>query len=264
MEKVTGAELRVPFTITVDHTNTFSDGVVVNSGNRESISVSGSSSVDGQGQPGQDERPLRAVRILVHDIVKPATSPESAKPPETHLLEPITYPIDSKHVVLSKRRNGTSSFWLTFDVFPAVARWMSNPEMNHGLVLEIVGVTNEGRIVPRETVVQRHNLRVKRDVDDDHRDSEDEASVVSSSAGGGGSAGGRGPNSIITTESSTSTTTISSANGSSSKSTRDSAELLSSSVPQTPSSTPSVVVSSSTSPTEVGVATDDGFIKPNE
>ncbi|ODM89715.1 Bone morphogenetic protein 2-A [Orchesella cincta] len=169
-EKVTGAELRIPFTITVAADNS----VIVNSEPLRESSDSDANNnegVDGgqvhhQSHHEEQQSQLKAVRILLHDIVKPATNPKSKKPKETHLLEPITYAIDSKTVVLSRRRNGTSTFWLTFDVFPAVARWMSNPKKNHGLVLEILGVTNEGHIVPQETVVQRHNLRVKRDVDE--------------------------------------------------------------------------------------------------
>ncbi|CAL8109742.1 unnamed protein product [Orchesella dallaii] len=249
-EKVTGAELRIPFTITVSADNS----VIVNSEPLRESSDSDANNNDGVvgGQVRHDshhheQSQLKAVRILLHDIVKPATNPKSKKPKETHLLEPITYAIDTKTVVLSRRRNGTSTFWLTFDVFPAVARWMSNPKKNHGLVLEILGVTNEGHIVPQETVVQRHNLRVKRDVDE------------KSTSGDGGSKGrhSRGGSSTnsITTESSSS-----SAKGSSSKSTQDSGESSFSSL-ETPTSTSSVV--SSSSPTEVGVASD-GFIKSNE
>lgn len=262
MEKVTGAELRIPFVITVSS----KDSELVNSA---SFGESGADSnhTGGQVGAGKDEQQLgqlKAVRILLHDVMKPVTSPKSKKPKETHLLEPVTYPIDSKTVVLSKRRDGTSSFWLTFDVFPAVARWMSNPKKNHGLVLEILGVTNEGHHVPQETVVQRHNLRVKRDID--HTDDENSVESDGSRGTSSSSSGGKGHNSSITTESSSSESSSSpttSATRSSSKSTQDSGESQSSAMAETPTSSSVVSSSYSSSPTEVGVAAKDGFISSN-
>lgn len=263
MESVTGAELRIPFVITV----LSDDSEKVNSESfRESSmhtnSIDDSPLLQGANKEEQKHEELKAVRILLHDVMRPATSPRSKKPKETHLLEPISYPIDSKTVVLSKRRNGTSAFWLTFDVFPAVSRWMSNPKKNHGLVLEILGVTNEGHTVPQETVVQRHNLRVKRDVDDDEQNSVDsnvENSNTLSSSTSDARTSGKSSNSITTESSSSSSSSLStttSATRSSSKTTQDSGESFSSSMAETPTSS---------SPTEVGVAvaTDDGFINSN-
>lgn len=261
MESVTGAELRIPFVITV----LSDDSEKVNSESFRESSMHANNIDNGplQGANKEEQKhdELKAVRILLHDVMRPATSPRSKKPKETHLLEPISYPIDSKTVVLSKRRNGTSAFWLTFDVFPAVSRWMSNPKKNHGLVLEILGVTNEGHIVPQETVVERHNLRVKRDVDDDEQNSVD-SNVENSntfSSTSDARTSGQSSNSITTESSSSSSslsTTTTSATRSSSKTTQDSGESFSSSMAETPTSS---------SPTEVGVAvaTDDGFINSN-
>ncbi len=261
MESVTGAELRIPFVITV----LADDSEKVNSESFRESSMHANNIDDGPVQGANKEEQkheeLKAVRILLHDVMRPATSPRSKKPKETHLLEPISYPIDSKTVVLSKRRNGTSVFWLTFDVFPAVSRWMSNPKKNHGLVLEILGVTNEGHTVSQETVVQRHNLRVKRYVDDDDEQDSVDSNVENSSTFSSTSdarTSGKSSNSI-TTESSSSSSSLStttSATRSSSKTTQDSGESFSSSMAETPTSS---------SPTEVGVAaaTDDGFINSN-
>jgi hypothetical protein len=152
-ELVTGAELRVPFEL---HVNPESPMFLSE---------------------------LKSVKILLHDIIKPVTPSHSKKPKEFHLKSPITHPIDSKSVDLSKRRNGTSSFWLTFDVFPAVNRWIQaqqqNDEetsskkmtrknkVNHGLILEIIGLTHKGQILSHDEIHHGHNLRVKREIFDD-------------------------------------------------------------------------------------------------
>jgi len=145
-ELVTGSELRIPFTVTVDSDDHTSDN-----------SDSSSSHHDNQ---------VKKVRVLLHDVVKPATNSNSKKPAHLHLQEPITYPIDTKIVDLSKRRNGTTTFWLTFDVFPAVNRWMNSPKKNYGLLLEITGLNHKGVQVAQQVAVQSHNLRVKRDTDE--------------------------------------------------------------------------------------------------
>jgi len=158
-EIVTGAELRVPFELDV---------------NPESpLFVSD----------------LKSVKILLHDIIKPVTPSHSKKPKEFHLKTPISYPIDSKSVDLSKRRNGTSSFWLTFDVFPAVSRWIQEQtqnldetsskkrRINHGLLIEIHGLKKTGQIVSHEEIHHGHNLRVKREIlDESPRSSENSRS----------------------------------------------------------------------------------------
>lgn len=248
MEKVTGAELRIPFEITVSSPVGESERVKSEliKGQRDENNLF----VDTTEASSIGE--LKAVRILLCDVMKPATSPVSKKPKESHLVEPITYPIDSKTVVLSKRKNGTSTFWLTFDVFPAVARWMSNPKKNHGLALEIVGVTNEGHTLPQETVVQRHNLRVKRDAADNYASNvfSSDGRIISSDSTSDGQSGVGSGQDKFTTESFPSA-----------ESTQDSGESLSLFNAQTPPS--SLVVSSSSSPREVGVAAVDDFISSN-
>lgn len=150
---MTGAELRIPFILEIN--------------NKNNLKKDESSEVLSE---------LKSVKILIHDIVKPITPENSKKPKEYHLKEPITYPIDTKSVNLSKRGNGT--FWLTFDVFPAVQRWisqMSSSETskkrsnNHGLLLEIIGLTNKGQFVSQEELLDKHshNLRVRRDLLDE-------------------------------------------------------------------------------------------------
>lgn len=100
------------------------------------------------------------VKVLLHDVIRPKTPESSKKPKHLHLKEPITQAIDSKRVSLSRKRNGTSTFYLTFDAFPAVKRWLESQGgqggkfgRNHGLLIEI----------QTDLPPSQHKMRVKRD-----------------------------------------------------------------------------------------------------
>lgn len=68
------------------------------------------------------------LRILINDLTK------KFKPNK----EPIMYPIDTK-LVKSFNKQRT----LSFDVFPAISRWINTPKSNHGLILSIFSQNNE-------------------------------------------------------------------------------------------------------------------------
>ncbi|ODM95901.1 Protein decapentaplegic [Orchesella cincta] len=130
IEKVMGAELRVPFSITINKTN-----------------------------PSLDYSPSPIfVRVLAHDIVKP---PKVSRSKETYRhTEAITYATDSKLVNLTNRKRST--FWLTFDVFPAVSRWMlssNQTKSNHGISIQMMGLNGE----PYETIDDaiKFNMEIK-------------------------------------------------------------------------------------------------------
>jgi len=90
----------------------------------------------------------RSIQILVHDVVK--ISKGKSKNSRDRLTEPFTYPIDTKSVKLSQVN---STFWLRFDVFPAVGRWAQNRRKTVGLTIEIIG--KPGKKSPK--VIQQEN-----------------------------------------------------------------------------------------------------------
>lgn len=93
---------------------------------------------------GRNER--RAVRILVHDIVRPGVK---------GVHQPIFRLIDSQ--VVDARRNTSVSL----DVHPAVERWLrkGGASENHGLLVEVVG---------DETMKKVEHVRLRRSVDESH------------------------------------------------------------------------------------------------
>ncbi|CAL8072376.1 unnamed protein product [Orchesella dallaii] len=133
-EIVMGAELRVPFSISINSpTNS----------NLEEPSTSPT-----------------FIRVLAHDIVKPQKVSKSKNAYKT--IEPITYATDSKLVNLTNRKRST--FWLTFDVFPAISRWMASAnhtKSNHGISIQMMGLNGE----PYEKIDEaiKFNMKVKSD-----------------------------------------------------------------------------------------------------
>lgn len=132
-ERVTGAELRVPFSIAI-HNNSF--------------------------VPTTEAEPV-FVRVLSHDVVKPL------KKLSNNQGNVITYPTDSKLVNLTNRKQ--PGFWLTFDILPAVLRWLSESDRRNTtklfgnniyktIALEVLG--RNGEKYEKVKGANRFNLQV--------------------------------------------------------------------------------------------------------
>ncbi|XP_039594145.1 bone morphogenetic protein 2 isoform X1 [Polypterus senegalus] len=80
-------------------------------------------------------------RINIYEVIKPSSSSSSK--------EPITRLLDSKLVHQSQ------SSWESFDVSPAIMRWITHRHPNHGFVVEIVHLDNEGRDSKRHVRISR-------------------------------------------------------------------------------------------------------------
>ncbi|CAG7729894.1 unnamed protein product [Allacma fusca] len=131
-EKVTGAELRLVF----------------NKKNNVSLVPVGVDAMDISALDSDSMGSYNSVRVLVNDVIKPSKKDD----------EPHMFPIDTKYVDLSKRKK--NSFWITFDIFPAVSRWMENPKSNHGLVIQVIHPN--GQVMSQSTL---KHIRVRRDTD---------------------------------------------------------------------------------------------------
>ncbi|GAB6027765.1 Bone morphoproteintic protein 4 [Chamberlinius hualienensis] len=79
-------------------------------------------------------------RILVYDVLSPSTDSS----------ESILRLIDSRQISKIK-----STGWVSFDVFPAVMRWINHPNSNHGIKI---------RVIPSYTLPTDRQLRPKRSV----------------------------------------------------------------------------------------------------
>lgn len=83
-------------------------------------------------------------KVLVHAILKPGKKGKHG---------PFTTVIDSKMVDI---RENTS---LSFDVLPAVERWLDDPKSNHGVLITVMGV-GKNKSSPA------HHVRLKRNVEE--------------------------------------------------------------------------------------------------
>ncbi|KAI5945219.1 Bone morphogenetic protein 2 [Manis javanica] len=78
-------------------------------------------------------------RINIYEIIKPATA--TSKFPVTRLLD-------------TRLVNQNASTWESFDVTPAVARWTAQGLTNHGFVVEVAHLENQG--------VSKRHVRISR------------------------------------------------------------------------------------------------------
>jgi len=90
-------------------------------------------------ESGSIRRKRRKQQVLVHDIMRPASSSAEA----------ILRLLDSRTVDI--RTDG----WETFDVLPALQRWMESPSRNYGLYIEI-------RNVDVDSAAEAQHFRLKR------------------------------------------------------------------------------------------------------
>ncbi|XP_048356254.1 bone morphogenetic protein 2 [Sphaerodactylus townsendi] len=79
-------------------------------------------------------------RINIYEIIKPES--EASKDPVTRLL-------DTRVV------HHNASKWETFDVTPAIMRWIAHGQPNHGFVIEVVHLENESSISKRHVRISR-------------------------------------------------------------------------------------------------------------
>ncbi|MBN3280707.1 BMP2 protein, partial [Polyodon spathula] len=83
-------------------------------------------------------------RINIYEVIKPASSSK----------EPITRLLDTRLVQHSQSK------WESFDVSPAVMRWITHGHANHGFMVEVVHLDNQGRD-------SKKHVRISRSLHDD-------------------------------------------------------------------------------------------------
>ncbi|KAK6489694.1 bone morphogenetic protein 2-like [Huso huso] len=83
-------------------------------------------------------------RINIYEVIKPASSSK----------EPITRLLDTRLVQHSQSK------WESFDVSPAVMRWIMHGHANHGFMVEVVHLDNQGRD-------SKKHVRISRSLHDD-------------------------------------------------------------------------------------------------
>ncbi|KAJ6659248.1 hypothetical protein lerEdw1_019294 [Lerista edwardsae] len=79
-------------------------------------------------------------RINIYDIIKPEG--EASKDPATRLLD-------------TRLVHHNASAWETFDVTPAIMRWIAHGQPNHGFVVEVVHLDNESSVSKRHVRISR-------------------------------------------------------------------------------------------------------------
>ncbi|XP_038607440.1 bone morphogenetic protein 2 isoform X2 [Tachyglossus aculeatus] len=79
-------------------------------------------------------------RINIYEIIKPATA--ISKDPVTRLLD-------------TRLVNHNASKWESFDVTPAVTRWIAQGQPNHGFVVEVVHLEDERGVSKRHVRISR-------------------------------------------------------------------------------------------------------------
>ncbi|MGH0177353.1 UNVERIFIED_CONTAM: hypothetical protein FKN15_002787 [Acipenser sinensis] len=83
-------------------------------------------------------------RINIYEVIKPASSSK----------EPITRLLDTRLVQHSQSK------WESFDVSPAVMKWIMHGHANHGFMVEVVHLDNQGRD-------SKKHVRISRSLHDD-------------------------------------------------------------------------------------------------
>lgn len=79
-------------------------------------------------------------RINIYEIIKPATA--TSKDPVTRLLD-------------TRLVHHNASKWESFDVTPAVLRWIAHGQPNHGFVVEVVHLDKENSASKRHVRISR-------------------------------------------------------------------------------------------------------------
>ncbi|XP_019404099.1 PREDICTED: bone morphogenetic protein 2 [Crocodylus porosus] len=79
-------------------------------------------------------------RINIYEIIKPATA--ASKDPVTRLLD-------------TRLVHHNASKWESFDVTPAVMRWIAHGQPNHGFVVEVVHLDNKNSASKRHVRISR-------------------------------------------------------------------------------------------------------------
>lgn len=100
--------------------------------------------------------PSTTYQVLVYDIVRPGIK---GKRTPTFLL------VDSRTLRINE--TGTASF----DVMPAVERWLRQPRKNHGLFVQVTSRAQRGHRRQRrsvQTVPDHEHVRLRRSVDERH------------------------------------------------------------------------------------------------
>ncbi|XP_068135725.1 bone morphogenetic protein 2 [Hyperolius riggenbachi] len=85
----------------------------------------------------------KTLRINIYDIVKPAAA--ASRGPVTRLLD-------------TRLIHHNVSTWESFDVTPAVLRWMAHRQPNHGFVVEVTHVDGEKNITKKHVRISRSLL----------------------------------------------------------------------------------------------------------
>ncbi|XP_054851930.1 bone morphogenetic protein 2 [Eublepharis macularius] len=79
-------------------------------------------------------------RINIYEIIKPES--DASKDPVTRLLD-------------TRLVHHSASKWETFDVTPAIVRWIAHGQPNHGFVIEVVHLENESGTSKRHVRISR-------------------------------------------------------------------------------------------------------------
>ncbi|XP_075060102.1 bone morphogenetic protein 2 [Mixophyes fleayi] len=85
----------------------------------------------------------KALRINIYDIIKPAAA--ASRGPVTRLLD-------------TRLIHHNVSRWESFDVTPAVIRWIAHRQPNHGFVVEVTQLNNEKNVTKRHVRIRRSLL----------------------------------------------------------------------------------------------------------
>ncbi|KAM4040876.1 bone morphogenetic protein 2 isoform 1-T1 [Anomaloglossus baeobatrachus] len=85
----------------------------------------------------------KALRINIYDIIKPAAA--ASRGPVTRLLD-------------TRLIHHNVSRWESFDVTPAIIRWIAHRQPNHGFVVEVTQLENEKNVTKRHVRISRSLL----------------------------------------------------------------------------------------------------------
>ncbi|XP_069624920.1 bone morphogenetic protein 2 [Ranitomeya imitator] len=89
----------------------------------------------------------KALRINIYDIIKPAAA--ASRGPVTRLLD-------------TRLMHHNVSRWESFDVTPAIIRWIAHRQPNHGFVIEVTQLDYEKNVTKRHVRISRSLLPDKK------------------------------------------------------------------------------------------------------